>query len=193
MMDTDILLSVHANNADFYKLLRVKIVREGSPSTLILKTRLDDAGTKVSHEINPGTLMFLPPIPLDDKLYSIHLESISGGNVENKINVHYLMANTTFKNVEFEYEVLQGPAEQLIKQTSVWTLMAVLVTVVLCYNVKQVLELVKLQLQPDAFDTYFGVFKAKSANGEFSTGKADEDQISQGLVGVKRKLKPRKI
>lgn len=191
MTDTDILLNIHASNADVYKFLRVKVVRDSAAPSLIYKTRLGDAAIRVTNEINPGTLMFLPAIPLDDKSYAVHLESLSGSNVENKY-VH-LVANSTFMKVEFEYEVPQAPTEQLIKQTSVWTLMAVLITVLLCYNVKRIAELIKLQFQSTAIDSYFGGFRAKPTNGDFGSSRTDEDQGSQGVINAKRKLKARKI
>lgn len=190
MPNTDVIVKVHAPVIEHYKTLYVKIHRESPPSGLIHSIKLDVSSIKITEDYNTGVLVQVPTIPLDGKSYSVQLESTIAQHKVVKPTIQYFTANSSFKYVELQFVVKTNQAEQQIKQTSIWTLLAIFTGLVVIYNTDFVVQFVR-----DKLNSFNGnaVYRNKSPVRDYAVDAAEIDQIVESINVNKRKVKPRKI
>ncbi|VEN53892.1 unnamed protein product [Callosobruchus maculatus] len=185
---TDILVRVYSANVDHYKSLKVKLFRESGSSAMTAK--IDAASVKLTKAANPGLMIYMPSVPLDNASYSLQLESSL--LVQNKKwQYHDFLANTTFKYFELDFSPKSNIIDQPIRQTSIWTLLFIFVVLVVVYNVQAVAGFLK-----DRFDfnlSNLANFIPSPSSSQKSTGDyfddADIDQIVQSINNTKKKPK----
>lgn len=173
-------------------MLRVKVTKESTPATVVHTYRLDGSNIKLTKDNNPGIFVQIPSIRQDDKTYSIYLESISSHNGKSVSEPYYFIANSSFKYVELDYTFKISTTEQLIKQTSVWTLVFVFILMIGIYNIEQVLYLLKGPLEKINFSVSNIGSKANVYN-QSTISNAEIDELVHNIVTTKRKPKPKKI
>ncbi|KAF5281651.1 hypothetical protein FQA39_LY17749 [Lamprigera yunnana] len=191
--NTDILVHIYAENPDNYKNLRLRLVRETSPSSVVHTIKIDGSNYKITKENNVGILVHVPSVPLDNKMYSIYVEcGTSPGRLKG--HTHYFSANASFKYIDIEYTAKNYSTEQNIKQTSVWTLIFIFLILLGLYNIDITLQFVKDQLMKlnllniNNMIVYF----RKPAGNESVLDSSEIDEIVQNINAPKRKVKQRK-
>ncbi|KAK4872067.1 hypothetical protein RN001_016191 [Aquatica leii] len=191
--NTDILVRVYSENPDNYKNLRLRLTRESSPSSVLHTSKIDNSNFKLSKENNAGVLVQVPSVPLDNKLYSIYLES---GTSSSRIKAHtqYFTANSSFKYIDIEYLAKSNVAEQNIKQTSIWALLFIFGGLIGVYNIELTLQVVKDQLAKLNLGNINGIINnfRKPSGNEYILNSNDIDEIVQNINAPKRKIKQRK-
>ncbi|KAF5281325.1 hypothetical protein FQR65_LT02955 [Abscondita terminalis] len=189
--DTDILVRVYSENPDHYKNLRLRLTRESSPSSVLHTSKIDNVNYKINSENNAGVLVQVPSVQLDNKLYSIYLES---GTSSSRIKAHtqYFTANSSFKYIDIEYLAKSNVAEQNIKQTSIWALLFIFGGLIGMYNIELTISIVKDQLSK--LNLVNGIINnlRKPSGNEYILNSNDIDEIVQNINAPKRKIKQRK-
>ncbi|XP_015834614.2 BOS complex subunit NOMO1 [Tribolium castaneum] len=185
----DLLVKVYAKNPEHYKSLRLKVVCETASSGIVYTGRVDTSSIAITADYNQGVLVQVPPLPLDGKTYSVHLES----NLNNKLEPEpeTFIANSSFKYVELDFIVKSSMVEQEIKQTSIWTLVLIFSIMFAVYNIDKVSQFLKEMLGGYVSD-FLNSANKKSATSDYSGDNDDIDQIVQSINAVKRKPKPKK-
>lgn len=182
----DLLVRVYAKNPEHYKSLRLKV--ETSSAGTVYTGRLDTSSIALT-DYNQGVLVHIPPLPLDGKIYAVHLHS----NLNNKLEPEpqIFVANSSFKYIELDFIVKTSLVEQDIKQTSVWTLVLIFGIMFAVYNIDKVSRFVK-----EMFGGYISDFVSsaskKITTSDYIGDNDDIDQIVQSINAVKRKPKPKK-
>nr|XP_022914700.1 nodal modulator 1 [Onthophagus taurus] len=188
----DILGRVFTANPEHYRSLRVKISRESSPAGLVSQTKIDTTGYKITEDYNNGVLIQLPSVPLDNKQYSVQLETTLPHYTKFKLPIEYFTANTSFKYVELNFAIKANVTDHNIKQTSVWTLLFIFLVMVAIYNIDKVLISVKEVVSKLNIDGIVN-FKTRNQDKEYNNDNNDIDQIVQSINATKKKSKPKKI
>jgi hypothetical protein len=186
----DLLVKVYARNPEHYKSLRLKVVCESSSSGAVYTGRVDTSSVAITSDYNHGVLVQIPPLPIDGKTYSVHLES----NLNNKPEPEpeLFVANSSFKYVELDFIVKNSMVEQDIKQTSVWTLVFIFAIMLAVYNIDKISHFLKEMLGGYVADFINSATK-KSTGNDYSGDNEDIDQIVQSINAVKRKPKSKKL
>lgn len=186
----DVLLKVYAKSPDHYKTLRLKIVSETSPSNVVYTARIDTSSIALTADSNHGVLVHIPPLPLDGRTYSVHLESSLNNRLEPE--AQYFIANSSFQYVELNFIVTTNTSEQDIKQTSVWTLIFIFTIMLAVYNIDKISQFLK-----DSFGSYVSDLvnstMKKSTPTDYTVDNVDIDQIVQSINAVKKKPKARRV
>lgn len=138
---TDVLIKIYATKAEHYRHLKLLLYRESTNPSLVHSASVDSLNIKVDKNRNYGILFHLPSLQLDNAEYSIHLEPAHG--VKGKTQIEYFRANSSFKYIEMDFSPKTSVKEQPIKQTSLWTIVFVLLLLLGVYNIQVILELVK--------------------------------------------------
>ncbi|GJQ67388.1 hypothetical protein Trydic_g5084 [Trypoxylus dichotomus] len=189
--NTDILVKIYAVNPDHYRSFKVKVSRESSPSGLIHMTKID-TNYKIARGSNPGILIQLPTISLDNKMYSVQLESVLPQYSKLKPPIEYFTANSSFKYVKLEYYMRPTSSDHHIKQTSIWTLLFIFCGVLSVYNIDKILALFKQNFLKFNVDAFINL-KTKAPEKDVAVNNHDIDQIVQSINATKKKPKPKKI
>ncbi|KAJ3639563.1 hypothetical protein Zmor_002915 [Zophobas morio] len=186
----DLLVKVYAKNPEHYKSLRLKVICESSSSGIVYTGRVDTSSVAITSDYNQGVLIHIPPLPLDGRTYSVHLES----NLNNKLEPEpqLFVANSSFKYVELDFIVKSSMVEQDIKRTSVWTLVLIFAIMFAVYNIDKVSYFLKEMLGGYVTDFLSSATK-KSPTSDYPGDNDDIDQIVQSINAVKRKPKPKKL
>ncbi|KRT79935.1 hypothetical protein AMK59_6756, partial [Oryctes borbonicus] len=187
--NTDVLLKIYTANPDHYRSLKVKVSRESAPSGLVHMTKIDTSNYKITPDNNPGILVQLPTISLDNKLYSVQLESTLSQYNKLKPPIEYFSANSSFKYVKLEFLMKATTTDQHIKQTSIWTLVFIFCGVIWIYNIEKILILFKQNFLKINVEPFINL-KAKTPEKDFAADNNDIDQIVQSINATKRKVKP---
>ncbi|KAK5639267.1 hypothetical protein RI129_011759 [Pyrocoelia pectoralis] len=191
--NTDIMVRVFSENPDAYKNLKVKLMRESTPSTVIHTSKIDSSSYKVVKENNAGVLIQIPSVPMDNKQYSLYLESGTSSN-KVKAHTHYFTTNSSFKYIYMEYLTKTNAMEQNIKQTSIWTLLIIFLILTVIYNIDLTSQFIKDQftkLNIIHFGWLLHYFRKATAN-EYVLDANEIDQIVQNINAPKRKVKQRR-
>lgn len=186
----DVLVNVYAKNPDHYKTLRLKIISETSPSNAIYSSRIDTSSITLTSDSNHGVLVHIPPLPLDGKTVSVHLESSLNNRLEPE--VEYFVANSSFQYVQLNFLVKSNISEQDIKQTSIWTLILIFTIMLAVYNIDKISQFLKDILGNYVSDLVSSTMK-KSTPTDYTVDNVDIDQIVQSINAVKKKPKTRRI
>lgn len=155
-------------------------------------TKIDTSNYRITPENNVGVLVQLPTMSMDNKLYSVQLESSLSQYNKLRPPIEYFNANNSFKYVKLVYLVKTNTTEQHIKQTSVWTLVFIFCGMISIYNVEKILTLFRQNLNKINVDGLVNM-KGKIADKDFASDNNDIDQIVQSINATKKKVKPKKI
>ena len=189
---TDILAKVYTDNPEHYKTLQVNVFRETHKSGLIYTIRIDPSSYKLTESNNIGLLVHLSSVPLDNKLYSVQIESTLAQF--NKIqHAQYFTSNSSFKFLTLNFVADIKNSEQQIKQTSVWSLLFIFNIMVVIYNIDKITLLLKEWFIKVNSTEGFTIFKIKHTVRENIADINDIDQIVQNINAIKQKVKSKKI
>ncbi|KAK9890285.1 hypothetical protein WA026_010388 [Henosepilachna vigintioctopunctata] len=189
---TKVMVKVFSNEPEYFKMLKLCVYHKGPSSTLVHSIRLDSY-IKVGKEpgyLNPGIMIVhLPPLPKDGKTYVLQLETASSQNLKWITQSASMVANTSFKFVQLEFSVKSNITEQQIKQTSIWNLILIIISLIIAYNIHVILRLIneKFDIKLSSLGS---IIKNKiSTSADCPANDMDIDQIVQSINSVKRKPK----
>lgn len=191
--NTDILVRVYSLNPEIYKSLKLKLIREHPSSNVLHTIKLDSNAYKITKDNNAGIILQVPSVSMDNKSYSIQLET-SIQNNRIKGHTYYFIANSSFKYIDIEYHTKVNISEQNIQQTSLWSLGLVFSSLVAIYNIEKCVEFIKKQFSQFNFEsvtTYISNFSRKPTP-TYIFDNNEIDQLVQSINATKRKPKPRK-
>ncbi|KAJ8945589.1 hypothetical protein NQ314_009109 [Rhamnusium bicolor] len=190
----DVLVKVYADNIEHYKSLKVKLTREAGSSVVVHTAKVDISAMKLTKDINPGVLLHIPPLPIDERSYSIQLESNLVQNIKWKPQIVHFNANTSFKFIELDFNVKSSISEQPIKQTSIWSLVFIFSILFAIYNIELIANVLrdKFNFNISALTNWIPVPSTNQKNTNDYYDNAQIDQIVQSINNVKRKPKPKK-
>ncbi|XP_066258919.1 BOS complex subunit NOMO3 [Euwallacea similis] len=185
---TDVLVKVFAEKVEHYRLLKVILYRESTNPSVIYSTSVESPNIKVDKARNYGILVHLPSIQLDNNEYSIHLEPAH--SLKGSSEIEYFRANSSFRYIEMEFSPKSYVKEQPIKQTSIWTIVLILIILIASYNIQTILGLLKdrLNFNIEGLSSYIPIPSNTKAASDYDN---DIDQIVQDINNV-RKHKPKK-
>nr|XP_023013784.1 nodal modulator 3 [Leptinotarsa decemlineata] len=189
----DVLVRVYAENVDHYRSLKLKLTREYGTPTVIHTAKIDTSSLKLSKTINPGILVHLPTIPQDNKLYTLQLDSSLVQSTKWNSEVHQFSANTSFKFIDFDFNVRDSVSEQPIRQTSIFSLIFILTILFTAYNIEIVANWLndKFNFNVNALINLVPIQNPKPVSEYYDD--AQIDQIVQNINNAKKKPKPKKI
>uniref|UniRef100_V5G516 Nodal modulator 3 n=1 Tax=Anoplophora glabripennis TaxID=217634 RepID=V5G516_ANOGL len=190
----DVLVKIYAENVEHYKSLKVKLIRETGSSIIVHTAKIDALSLKLTNDINPGVLLHIPSLPIDNRLYSIQLETNLAQNTRWKPQIHHFNANTSFEYIELDFNAKSSISEQPIKQTSIWSLIFILSIIFSLYNIELVANVLKdkFDFNISAITNLIPIPSASQKNATDYYDNAQIDQIVQSINAVKKKPKPKK-
>ncbi|XP_066158113.1 BOS complex subunit NOMO3 isoform X2 [Euwallacea fornicatus] len=185
---TDVLVKVFAEKVEHYRLLKIILYRESTNPSVIYSTSVESPKIKVDKARNYGILVHLPSIQLDNNEYSIHLEPAH--SLKGPSEIEYFRANSSFRYIEMEFNPKSYVKEQPIKQTSIWTIVLILIILLAAYNIQIILRLLKdrLNFNIEGLSSYIPIPSNTKSVSDYDN---DIDQIVQDINNV-RKHKPKK-
>lgn len=193
-MQMDILVKVYAENIEHYKSLKIKLTRETGSSVVVHTVKIDSLSVKITNDINPGVLLHIPSLPIDNRLYSIQLETSLTQNTRWKPQVHHFNANTSFKYIELDFNAKSSISEQPIKQTSIWSLIFIFSIIFSLYNIELIANVLRdrFDFNINAITNLIPIPSVGQKNTADYYDNAQIDQIVQSINAVKKKPKPKK-
>lgn len=188
----DIIAYVSSPDPENFKNLRIKLCRENNPNSPIINMKLDSSLYRTQKFHNPGVLVHLPSLPLDNKLYFIRLESVASQSSQSYNPVqHFFNANASFKNFNLEYNPSIAHSDHAIGQTSVLILPFIVLCVILFYNIDRITKfcIEKInKLEINSLNAFFQRFTSLPNDRPSD----DIDEIVQNINAPKMKKKVRK-
>lgn len=183
MLITDVLIKIYATKPEHYRHLKLLLYRESTNPSLVHSASVDSLNIKVDKNRNYGILFHLPSLQLDNAEYSVHLEPAHG--VKGKTQIEYFRTNSSFKYIEMDFSPKTSVKEQPIKQTSLWTIVFVLLLLLGAYNIQVILELVRKHsnFNIEGLSSYIPI-----PSGTKSVSDYDDniDQLVQDINNAKR-------
>ncbi|CAH1153826.1 unnamed protein product [Phaedon cochleariae] len=191
----DILVRIYAENIDHYKSLKLKLARESGSSAVIQTVKVDSLSLRLTKAINPGILVHLSSVPIDNKLYTVQLESSFLQSTKYQPQLYHFGANESFKLIEFHVSVKDNISEQPIKRTSIWSLLFIFAVLCAAYNIEVVGSFLKEKFNFNISALTNLIPKISSNDKTLNDDYYDAqiDQIVQSINNAKKKPKPKKI
>ncbi|XP_044765442.1 nodal modulator 1 [Coccinella septempunctata] len=182
---TKVLVRINTDVPEYSKHLKLNLYLKGSPTTPVHSVKMDT--NKLVSEYNLGIIIHLLPLPKDGKTYVLQLEPIMNQNVRWLTQSVSFIADTNFKSIVMEYSVKSSNTDQQIKQTSIWSFILIITSLLIAYNIDIVIRLAneKFNLKLRSFTSLFKL----PAAADYPTNEVDIDQIVQNINSVKKKPK----
>ncbi|XP_060516095.1 BOS complex subunit NOMO3 [Cylas formicarius] len=178
-----VLVKVYAENADHYKALKLKLYCDSDGPTLLHSISLENQAKGI--EGNYGLLIAFPALTVNGKLYSVHLES---SQIKSKARARYFNANSTFKYIELDFKIKSTIIEQPIKQTSLWTVVFIILVLAGLYNIQFLSTIVKENVNFN-FNHLVNLLPLQNSRKVASYNETDIDQIVQDINNIRSKKK----
>lgn len=189
----DITAYVTSPDPENFKNLRIKLCKESNPNSPIINMKLDPSLYRTQKHQNPGVLVHLPNLPLDNKLYFIRLESVTPQTSQTYEPIQfYFNANTSFKNINLEYRPIVTHGDQAIGQTSVLILPFIVLCIVMFYNIDKITKICIEQINKLEINSLNTLIPRYTTLTNDKTSNDDIDEIVQNINAPKIKKKVRK-
>lgn len=119
MLVTDVNVLIYTPKIEHYKTLKLRLTTEVEPTSNVYSTKLDASG--YAPGINPGIMLTLPRLPVDNRTYMVQLDStLSKSSHIYNIDPIYFTSDGQFKyfNIPFEPKVCIIPCSIMNFQLS---------------------------------------------------------------------------
>lgn len=184
---TKVLVKINTDVPEYAKHLKLNVYLKGSSANPIHSAKLDT--NKLLPEYNTGIIIHLPPLAKDGKTYVLQLEPFTNQNIKWVAQSVSFVADSTFKSIQMEFTVKSSNTDQQIKQTSIWSLILIISTLLIAYNVDIIIRIAneKFNLKLSSLTS---LLKLKlSSSTDYPANDMDIDQIVQNINAVKKKPK----
>ncbi|KAF7996738.1 hypothetical protein HCN44_002384 [Aphidius gifuensis] len=192
---SDVSINIKTNKPEYYRTLKIKLCREDQPDTPIYTSSIDQSSlssSKFSNNYNPGFLIHLPSLKLNNKKYFIQLESTLSKAIfkYNTIPI-YFNANESFKGIDVLFNVERNIDNNDMNQSSIMALPLILIVAIAFLKRDNLVNWFNLIIVQ--FNKSVPVNKPQVVQVAPIDPRADDIIVEQIMNINKRKVKPRKV